>query len=100
RGLCRLPAHSVGRGHRRWLWPGANLPLAGRSPEIASGSPGSKPDGGLFGFARNQSLRRSSALGRAEIGRLHGSLISECDEVSAVIVVPVDDARSGFALPV
>ena len=51
-------------------------------------------------FARDQYLWRSTALERTEVRSLHGAVISEHHEISAVAAVPANDARPRDAFSV
>jgi hypothetical protein len=87
RGLCGVPADSLGWRHGSRLRSGADLCLALRAPQSVSVATGSRLVGGLSRATRHQCVWRSGPLEHAEDRGFHCGLVFEHNEVSIVMVM-------------
>jgi Heparan-alpha-glucosaminide N-acetyltransferase, catalytic len=95
--LCDVCPHSLDRCYSGRIRVRTDLQLAVGTPQGTSIAAGHWPDRGIRRFARDQSLRRSTALEQAKVRSLYRAFVLEYYEVSAIATVPSDDIGSRAA---
>ena len=92
---CRVrgvSADSVDRRHGGRLWTGRHLCLERRAPPSLPAASRARPNAGVRDRPRDERVRRSGAMERAEISALYGAVLPQHHQVSALAAVSADDA--------